>query len=607
MKRLVLIGSKLATYALGGALAVPLALHAAETDIANGPLGQAATPVNPNLMLILDDSLSMGRQFTPDYVSTFQTPSGAVVTRNCFDSLDSGGTLTESPEECWAGDPPAMSPDFNVQYYNPEIRYFPAVNYDGTPRISMKCEFTGGVWDTSVTPPVCVNGWTKVPTDNVSAVGMNKARKDLHSGSSVGSYVGNWGSDASPTISTMNLVAGFPDRVWCRSTADAATDPVNCRINSGYTYPDAPFGYGLDTLGKRKYKLGAPYYYRIAATEYCTDATLKTCVASETPLVVAGVSYNVPAPVRFCTDSTRTNCQAKRDSINAPNFLYPKYLGKIIGSGVSPIAATGKITLTSPQADGAQGNLTSILVGGATEVLTGAPRTLPAGQTANQWATLIAGWVGNGYTATATNNVVTITHPTAGAPANGTTISVSTNITGRTPANITINITNTNRASSSPNWGSVSQLTIDGLSFLGGTIVCDLAGCASSSATTRNNTMAQIIRTRLTPPAGWTVGGNNAQIVITAPAGTGSEKNSIDVIMTTSRTTASNASGGAMKLAGGITTGDVNLTTQNFSGGSDASQHAEVGRFVRTNILPGQTYNKFPGRSDCVTSADHCT
>ena len=227
MKRSDLIVKRLAALSLGGALALPLLASAQPTDISNGPLGQPATSVNPNLMLILDDSLSMGRQFTPDYVSTYQLGSGASqVTRNCFDSLDSGALLTDTPEECWAGDPPAASPDFNVQYYNPEIRYFPAVNYDGTPRISMKCEFTGGFRDINGN---CVNGWTKVLTDNVSSGTSNKARKDLHTGSAIGSHVGNWGSDNSPVIAQMNLATAFPDRVWCNSQAASATDTTNNR------------------------------------------------------------------------------------------------------------------------------------------------------------------------------------------------------------------------------------------------------------------------------------------------------------------------------------------------------------------------------------------
>jgi type IV pilus assembly protein PilY1 len=609
MRRLHFSGKKLAAYALGGALVLPLTAFAQATDISNGPLGQPATSVNPNLMLILDDSGSMGRQFTPDYVSTYATPSGTVVTGNCFDSLDSGGVLNETPEECWAGDPPAMSPDFNVQYYNPEIRYFPAVDYDGTPRVSMTCQNTGGL----MIGTTCLGGWTAVPTDNVSDPAMDKARKDLHSGSAIGSAAGNWGMDASPVIDTMNLVSAFPDRVWCNSQAASATDTANCKTNSGYTYPDVPFGYGRDTLNRRKYKFGAPYYYRIVPTEYCTDATLMTCVASETPTVVAGVSYNVPAPVRFCTDSGMTDCQAKRDSItggaDTRTALYPKFLGTVLNAAVStPTNATGRITVNT-QADSAQGNVASILVGGV-DIIGGA-LTLPSGGSSGTWATAIRDRINSAvsapdYTATVSSNVVTIRYPTAGTQGNGLTVTLNTNVTSRSPASVTIVITNTFRSSSSPNYGQVSSLIIDGQQFVSGTIVCNVSACNSSSSTTRNNQMAALVRAGLSLPSGWTVSGSGNQITLTAPSGTGSEKNNLPVAITTSRTTAANTSGGStLALSGGVTVGDVNHTTQNFSGGTDASQHDKVGRFVRTSIVPGQTYNKFPGRTDCV--GEHCT
>ena len=605
MKRSDLIAKKIAAVSLAGALALPLLASAQPTDISNGPLGQPATSVNPNLMLILDDSLSMARQFTPDYVSTYQTVSGSVVTRNCFDSLDSGGVLTDTPEECWAGDPPAMSPDFNAQYYNPEIRYFPAVNYDGTPRISMKCEFTGGFRDASGN---CVNGWTKVLTDNVSTGTSNKARKDLHSGSAIGSHVGNWGSDNSPVITQMSLVSalnGFPDRVWCNSQAAIATDTTACKTNSSYTYPDPVYGYGRDTLGNRKYKFGAPYYYRIAPTEYCTDATLTDCVASQTPTISAGgVSYNVPAPVRFCPNASSPSdqCHAKR----SPTRPYPRFLGKL--SGVSTTApAKGTITVQNPQADGAAGTITSIKIDGM-EVLTAAPLNLPAGQTADQWAALIRSRIGGGYTVeAATNNVVTVVHPANGPDGNGIPIAVTTSISGTQPAQIVMVVSGTRKTQSGPNWGTVSQLLIEGLgaNFTAGVpIVCDQGDCNSNNASVRNAKMAELIRTRLVPPSGWTVSGSGDQVIITAPSGTGSEKNGLDVTVSASNTVLSRLNGGTMELNSGITTGDVNHTTQNFSGGFNGP-HGTAGLFVRTDIKPNQVYNKYPGRTDCL--GQHCT
>src|SRR5882672_11416000 len=76
---------RLLVYALSISLALPGPLQAAPTDISDGPLAQPATSVKPNMLLILDDSGSMARQFTPDYVSS---NSNAGTVANCFDSRD---------------------------------------------------------------------------------------------------------------------------------------------------------------------------------------------------------------------------------------------------------------------------------------------------------------------------------------------------------------------------------------------------------------------------------------------------------------------------------------------------------------------------------------
>ena len=91
------------------------------------------------MLLIMDDSGSMSRQFTPDFASS---NSNAGTVANCFNSRDLNNPPTTSPQDCYAGDPPAMSPDFNTQYYNPQIRYFPALNYDGTTKGEMNATAT---------------------------------------------------------------------------------------------------------------------------------------------------------------------------------------------------------------------------------------------------------------------------------------------------------------------------------------------------------------------------------------------------------------------------------------------------------------------------------
>src|SRR5690349_16907738 len=113
--------------AIVAALAVPLA-SAQVTDISNEPLAQPAATVKPNIMLILDDSGSMTQQYTPDYLGRKFGGSNPL----CFDTKDTSGNITGSLSNCEAGDVPIMSPDVNTQYYSPEIRYYPAVNFDGT-------------------------------------------------------------------------------------------------------------------------------------------------------------------------------------------------------------------------------------------------------------------------------------------------------------------------------------------------------------------------------------------------------------------------------------------------------------------------------------------
>ena len=127
---------KLAGIALSvaGALGFSPAAESGLLTIATEPLGTATTSIKPNVIFILDDSLSMYREYMPDYVmapSAFFTGNAA-----CFDSGDddSGGILSDLArlDQCKPGDPPYMSPDFNTIYYNPAIYYRPGVNYDGT-------------------------------------------------------------------------------------------------------------------------------------------------------------------------------------------------------------------------------------------------------------------------------------------------------------------------------------------------------------------------------------------------------------------------------------------------------------------------------------------
>lgn len=601
------LGKRLAAAAISLSLAVPGALYAQATDIADGPLAQPATSVKPNMLLILDDSGSMARQFTPDYVSS---NSNAGTMANCFDSLDDG-TITETPDDCFAGDPPAMTPDFNTQYYSPDIRYFPAVNYDGSSKGSMDS--------------VATSGWRLVPTDNVSSATANDARKTPHLGSLTSTTANgtHWdtGNPGTPVL-TMDLTSEFPDRVWCTNAADTATDTNRCKTNSAYTYPEFVFGVGVDSSGNRKYKVGAPYYYRILPTEFCTDATMTTCVASTAATVVGGVTYNVAARVRFCDSTALTTCQAKRTS----TFRFPKFLGRVNPSSpaVTGVKSRGRITLTAGDAGAPTIQQITITKPDATSVnLLSAPLTTVATNSAGNRTTaatairnainantslgLNHGYVASlGVTGGATQNIF-IDAPTIPVDNNvgndGTTISVNAPATGGTPAFLSFTMGGANNSGD-----KVTSLRIGPPG--GPAVDLIVAGGVSCGSGCSNTQMANRLRdaiNALTGTHGYTSTASAGSVTITAPAGTGSERNGWP--MTWADSGLNNQDG--LSLGGGSTVGDLSHSTTAFTGGinpqlAGSAARTGVGTFVRTNIVSGQTYPKGPGRSDCA-GATACT
>ena len=97
---------QLSTFIIVASLWLPTLSHAANVLIAQQPLVNMGTSdVLPNIMFVLDNSGSMGRNFTPDWVD--DSPYGA------------DNTLFRNSA-------------FNTQYYNPAIVYTPPVTFNGT-------------------------------------------------------------------------------------------------------------------------------------------------------------------------------------------------------------------------------------------------------------------------------------------------------------------------------------------------------------------------------------------------------------------------------------------------------------------------------------------
>ncbi len=576
-------------------LVLPGPVQAALTDISSEPLAQPAASVKPNLMLILDDSGSMEQQYTPDFMGRRFGGSNAL----CVDGGDdSTGTITGGLDNCQAGDVPLMTPEINTQYYNPEIRYFPAVNFDGTSKLSMTAANT--------------TNWTAVPTDAVSTAGFNSYRRDTY----------NMVENSSGTqVDFVNLTTAYPDRVWCTAQADAATDTALCKVNSAYSYPDSAFPYGLTTGSAVKYRTGAPYYYRLATTEHCTDQTMTACVASATPTV----THPVPAPVRFCTDNTLTNCRSKRISPHT----YPKFTGNVNpgATAQSGQVSIANLTVTNPQKDGASGTITAILVNGVNIL---AANIGPLTQDHNAWAAsihaaIVANTGASGYHATRNNNLVTVRRgpeTTAGPPSprgtgnpasstgtpgvapNGFPLQVQFTAATFTAATSAVSISGTSDGE------SIATFSVSGTPLITSSIICSSCGASSGA---RNTYMATQLAAQInagTGTHGYSATSSGANVTVSAPANRGSSINGV-----TPTETAPGVSVSLGAFSGGLTIGDVDMTTAaTFGGGQDGVAfmvpfRQNVGNFTRVNIVPFQdppantipsTFTKYAARADCA-------
>jgi type IV pilus assembly protein PilY1 len=378
-------------------LAFAAPLHAATVALATAPLANATTTtVRPNLLFVMDNSGSMGQEHTPDWLmdynmkdnpwtidGTWNAPGSKE--KNCRDSADDDGLINTALTEmdmCVVGDVPYMTSSYNSQYYNPEIRYLPGSNADGSSKPSQT--------DPTV---VLLDGYNKHNKTQLGVAGT-----------------------------TIDLTTAYPDRVWCTKnnpTASELVDTSVCRKNNDYLYPDATFKFGRDDGGgttNNKNVLGvygAPYYYKVVPTEYCLESELRNCVTSSTPTGL----YVFPAMARWCSNTSLTTCQA----IKAGAYVYPRYRG----ASATAVAATGSITLNARTAvQGTSGRNVSSIKVGAVQIL-GATISGAAGMSSNTLAANIATQINTysstpEYTAVAAGNVITITSTAAaGATGNG--------------------------------------------------------------------------------------------------------------------------------------------------------------------------------------------
>ena len=344
------------------------------TDLGTAPLVSATTgDVLPNLMYILDNSGSMGWDYMPDYVND---------SNKC---KSTSGTFSNT---CAFGDPPYNTNEFNSIYYNPTITYTPRLDSLGAQKPSMTSAYT--------------SGWTQVEVD---AYGIQKTDQ-------LGNIIA---SNKISLVPNLARTVGYPDRVWCSSSYSGSADltnPLVCKKNSQYIYPTSTFSNAYTLRGH-------PYYYTVAAGEYCTNQNLTSCVVSTVPVG----ANTFPAKLRWCNSAAAVisgvGCQAKYNETTSHTFA--KWSGIYTGT-----ASTGKIKINadtngvSPSAL----SITNITVDGV-RIIPATPSpalsitdTTVSGNRntlASNIATAINGLTGDDFTATASGDEVTISRVTAGA------------------------------------------------------------------------------------------------------------------------------------------------------------------------------------------------
>lgn len=417
------------------AAAISATVNAQGIALTDAPfVTESSIAVKSNLYFVLDNSGSMNWDYLPDWMvdgswckgsagtaslRCCRTPGGdyissSSVSSTCLPQNSSGANLDGNGDTNLRGMPLFHAADVNAIYYNPTITYAPPKNGDGTEKTSY-------------------DGTGNTPWDG---------------------YGVQYG-----TGSTIALTSNFPDVEWCNGSST-----TDCLRNDNYLLPGTVNGKSYTTMraafasGTKDMATGTPalpaiesralgpFYYVIVSGEYCSTKKLTDCIASNQPTA----THPFPAKIRWCNNSagrvsgepgasSSNKCQALKNA----TYQYARYPTLSLGGGTTGAGAEGKITISgladsgnttgvnaTCNAVGAYNKVTvtSIRLNGD-EILT-APFTYCNGSNTqstrnNGLADAIRSRIGNGFSATRSNAVLTITAP-EGTGYNGAVLGTTT-------------------------------------------------------------------------------------------------------------------------------------------------------------------------------------
>ena len=541
---------------IGYALGFSQVAYAEVADLAGAPLTTSSmTVVKPNATFILDDSGSMGRSYTPDYVNDEREGGN---TANCYDG---GSDITGTPDECEEGDPPWMSPDFNTQYYNPEFTFTPPVNSDGSTQSSMG------------------SPWTSVPRDGFGV----------------------------QSTSSTNLVTGFPDKEFCDSGG------INCKKNADYTYPDAVNYDEQNITGAPYYYRIVPSEHCTTAeltsctasatptgsftfpakVRWCDSAAHTNCQARRVgsfiyPKYLGSVNPGSGGqPAMAATGTVQILSSGSNASVNITSLT-------IDGVAVisSTITASGGTNNSSERRNAARDLCNAI--NGFTSTPNYQARNTGSGTTCS----------GSG------SQTVTIEATITGPAPNGFVINVGSSATGTTAASAQVYVTS---ASSGAQLGSS---TVAGVAITNGATITASGGGSNSRRRSLRNQLRDAINAHSSSPEYTASNDGNFRLRIYATVAEGANANGRAVIVpiiSGATLTISDCSSpsGTDVLCGGVTGGGIPTTVTNMTGGQDGVAaltpfRENIGTWARTDIVASNnSYPRATTRTDCLGTS--CT
>jgi type IV pilus assembly protein PilY1 len=214
---------------------------------------------------------------TKDHCKTLTSCGSAGCTVNIAATPCSQGT---SPSD-W-GEAPYYSSQFNQIYYNPDISYEPGVDSTGT---SLGNSNPAAAWADAYLDQSSANAKT-----------LQNQYPDIF-------YCMTSVANATALATTTMCVRNG------RDNAGSAVGSTNYFLYWSNTVsgagPRGAYPSGSSTGNAFRHRVvsntGNPYYFKIAAHEYCSDENLTVCQLATSAGASPGGAFTIPAPVRFCS------------------------------------------------------------------------------------------------------------------------------------------------------------------------------------------------------------------------------------------------------------------------------------------------------------------